>query len=77
MWVGPRPGQEPPVPPQQRLGRDEEARPAGPGQHAADRSEQGPVGGLELGPRALAAEHGELMAQDEDLKVLGRVTAGE
>ena len=33
--------------------------------------------GLELGPRALAAEHGELMAQDEDLKILSSVTASE
>jgi hypothetical protein len=32
---------------------------------------------LELGSWNLAAEHGELMAQDEDLKILGGIAAGE
>jgi hypothetical protein len=32
---------------------------------------------LELGTLDLAAEHGELVAQDEDLQVLGGVPAGE
>jgi hypothetical protein len=36
-----------------------------------------PVGGLELGSWSLAAEDGELVAQDEDLEVLGGVAAGE
>jgi hypothetical protein len=66
-----------PMPAQQRLGLDEEARPTGSGQHAADRGEQGSVGGLELGMLDLAVEHGELVAQDEDLQVLGGVPAGE
>jgi hypothetical protein len=65
------------VPAQQRLGRDQEARPAGAGQHAADRGEQRPVGGLEPGPRDLAAQDGELLAQDQDLEILGGVTASE
>jgi hypothetical protein len=77
MRGGPRPGHEPPVPTQQRLGRDEEARPAGPGEHPADRGEQGPVAGPECGSCALPAEHGELVTQDEDLQVLGGVPAGE
>jgi hypothetical protein len=77
MWVGPGACDEAAVPAQQRLGLDEEAGPAGPGQDAADGGEQRPVGGLELGSWGLAAEHGELMAQDEDLKVLGGVAAGE
>jgi hypothetical protein len=77
MRVGPGAGHEPPVPAQQRLGRDEEARPAGPGEHATDRGEQGPVVGPSLGRGALAAEHGELLAQDEDLKVLSSVTASK
>jgi hypothetical protein len=33
-------------------------------------SGQGSVGGLQLGLRRLAAEHGELVAQDEELQVL-------
>jgi hypothetical protein len=40
-------------------------------------SEQGSVGGLQLGPRRLAAQHGELVAQDEDLQVLGGVVMGD
>jgi hypothetical protein len=72
MRVGPRPGHAPPVPAPQRLGRDEEARPAGPGQHPADRGEQRPVAGPEFGSCALAAEHGELVAQDEVSRSLAR-----
>jgi hypothetical protein len=75
--VGPGTGDQTAVPAQQRLGLDQEARPAGPWQDAADRGEQGSVGGLEPGPRGLAAQHGELVPQDQDLKVLGGVTAGE
>jgi hypothetical protein len=33
--------------------------------------------GVELGAWSLVAEHGELMAQDEDLEVLGGIAAGE
>jgi hypothetical protein len=39
--------------------------------------EQGSVGGLELGTLDLAAEHGELVTQHQDLQVLGGVPAGE
>ncbi len=77
VWVGPGAGDQPTVPAQQRLGLDQEAGPAGSGEHPADRGEQGSVGGLELGTWALAAEHGDLVAQDEDLQVLGGVAAGE
>jgi hypothetical protein len=49
MRVGPSARDEAPMPAQQRLGLDEEAGPAGSGQDAADRGEQGAVGGLELG----------------------------
>ncbi len=40
-------------------------------------SREGAVGGLELGTWRLAAEHGELVAQDKDLQVLGGVAAGQ
>jgi len=53
--VGPGAGDQAAVPAQQRLGPDEEAGPAGPGQDAADRSQKRPVGGLELGTRRLTA----------------------
>jgi hypothetical protein len=39
--------------------------------------EQRPVSGLELGSRRLAAQDGELVAQDEDLKILAGIAAGE
>jgi hypothetical protein len=75
--VGPGARDEAAVPAQQGLWLDQEAGPAGSGQDAADGGEQGPVGGFELGPWSLAAEHGELVAQDEDLKILGGIAAGE
>jgi hypothetical protein len=75
--VGPGAGDQASVPAQQRLGRDEEARPAGSGQRAAGRSQQRPVGGLQLGSWCLAAEHGELVAQHQDLQVLGDITADQ
>src|SRR6266571_5041251 len=73
----PRVGDQPPVPAQRRLRLDGEAGPAGSGQHAADRGEQGSVGGLELETLDLAAEDVELVTQDQELQVLGGVTAGE
>jgi hypothetical protein len=75
--VGPRAGDQPPMPTQQRVGLDEEARPADSGEDAADRGEQGAVSRLQ--PRAwnLAAQHAELVAQDEDLQVLAGVAAAE
>ena len=66
--VGPCARHEATVPAQQRLGFHEQARPAGAGQCPAERREQGTVGGLEPGPGDLAAEHGELVAQHQDLQ---------
>jgi hypothetical protein len=75
--ISPRAGDEAPVPAQQRVGLDEEAGPAGPGQDAADRGEQRPVGGLEPWSWGLAAQDGELVAEHQDLKVFGGVAAGK
>ena len=77
VGVGPGAGDEAPVPAQQRVRLHKEARPADSGQHPADRGEHGPVSGFELGSGNLATQHGELMAQDEDLKILGSITASE
>ena len=44
--VGPRPGDQPPVPAQQRLRPDEETRPAASRQHPASRGQEGPVSWL-------------------------------
>ena len=75
--VGPCAGDQAAVSAQQGQGPDQEARPARPRQDTADGGEQGPVGRFELRSWSLAAEHGELVTQDKDLKVLGGVTAGE
>jgi hypothetical protein len=75
--VGPGACDQPPVPAQQRLRLHKEGRPSGPGQDAADRGKQGPGGGLELRTWGLAAQDGELVAKDEDLQVLGGVTASK
>jgi hypothetical protein len=56
MRISPGTCDQPPMPAQQRLRPNEEARPARPWQDAADRGEQGSVGGLQLGTWGLAAE---------------------
>jgi hypothetical protein len=76
MRVGPRAGDQPAVPAQQRLRLDEEAGPPGSGQDAADRGEQGPVGRFQPGTRDLATQDGELVAEHHDLQVFGGITAG-
>jgi hypothetical protein len=65
------------MPAQQGLGLDEEARPVSPGQDAADRSEQRPVGRIEPGSFGLAAQHGQLVTERQDLQVLGGIAAGQ
>jgi hypothetical protein len=74
-----RPGarDEAAVPAQQRLGLHEEARPAGPRQRPANRREQGTVGGLEPGTCDLAAQDCELVAEYQDLQILGGLAAGQ
>jgi hypothetical protein len=65
------------MPAQQRLGLDEEAGPAVAWQAAADRGEQGAVGGLKLGACDLPAQHGELVAEYQEFQVHGGVAAGQ
>jgi hypothetical protein len=48
-WVGPGARDEAAVPAQQGLRLDEEAGPASPRQHTADRSQQGPIAGSSRG----------------------------
>jgi hypothetical protein len=59
------------VPSQQRLGRDHEDRPSGPGQETAQRRQQRTVFGLELRPWVLAAQNCQLVAEDQDLHLFG------
>jgi hypothetical protein len=47
------------------------ARPAPARKHAAQHREDRAVGGSELGPLDLAAQHGELVAKHGDLDILG------
>jgi len=58
------------MPAKQRLGLDEEAGPADSRQRAAEGGEQRPVGGLQPRSWDLAAEHAELVTQDEKFQVL-------
>ena len=48
-----------------------------PFKHAADRGQQGTVGGLEPGPWDLAAQDTELVAQHQEFQVLGGIAAGQ
>ena len=58
--------------PSQEGGRgDEENRPAGPIQHPAQGGQRHPVMFVEAGPRNLAAEQLQLLAQDQYLDVFG------
>ena len=75
--VGPGAGDEPPVPAQQRLRPDEKARPAGSGQRTADRGEHRTVDRSEPGSWGLAAQHGQLVTEHQDLQVLASIAAGE
>jgi hypothetical protein len=70
MRIGPVPGDEVSMPPQQRLRLDKEDRPAVTTQPACQRGEDGSVVGFEPCPRDLTFKHGELMTQDEDLDIL-------
>ena len=77
IGVRPAPGNEEPVPAKQRLGPDAECRPPLPWQKPAQHGEPGPVGRLEARPRLLAAQDLELVAQYQDLDLLGtRCTGG-
>jgi hypothetical protein len=74
---GPGAGHQASVPAQQRLRPDEETGPAGSGHPRLMAASQGSVGGPESGSSRLAAQHTELVAQDEDLQILGGVVIGE
>ena len=69
--VGPVPPDERPVPAQDRLGRDEERRPALPWHEPGQGGDECPVGPAEPGSCDLAAQDGQLVAEHQDLGVLG------
>jgi hypothetical protein len=61
------------VPAEDRLRRDEERSPAFSRPKAGQEGDEGPVGPGETGAGDLPAEHGQLVAEHEDLRVFGRV----
>ena len=71
VGLGPVAGDASAVPAQQRVGCDDPAVAAWAGERGGDRAEQGPVVVVERGSVDLAAEDGELVAQHDDLEVLG------
>src|SRR6266536_2802283 len=71
VGLGPFAGDQPAVPPQDRVRRHQEDRPALAGKRSAQRREECTIGGLELGPLDLAAQHLELVAENGELDVFG------
>jgi hypothetical protein len=65
------------VPSEDCLRRDEERSPALTGYESGQEGDEGTVGPGEAGTGDLAAEHGELVAQDKDLWILGGIVHPE
>jgi hypothetical protein len=67
------------VPAQQSPRGDDQAQPTelAAGQQPSQRGQERPVGPRQPRGLDLALEHGHLMAQDQDLRVLGALGAGE
>ena len=73
--LGPVTGDSLPVPAQQSVGGDQPAGASGAGERGCDGSEQASVVVVELGSGALALQDSELVAEHEDLEVLGAFRA--
>src|SRR5664279_5548443 len=73
--VGPLPPHELAVPPEEGRRGDEEGDPAVTRQDATRRREQDPVDRPQPGRARRPLQHPELVAEDEDLEVLGSVSA--
>ena len=58
------------MPAHERVGRDEERTPALAREQPARGGQERPVGGPQRGPRNLAPQDGELMTENDDLKLL-------
>jgi hypothetical protein len=69
--VGPPSAHHAPMPAEQRIGLDQEHRPAGSRELAAQRCQQGAILGLQPGPWMLATQDPEFVTQDQDLDLLG------
>ena len=62
------------MPTQDRVGLHQQDRPALTVEHASERAEDRSVLGFEARTGDLASQHGELMAQHEDLGIFGTIT---
>ena len=72
--VGPVPSDQPAVPGQDGLRRDEERRPSRLGDHTGEQGDECSIRPGEARTRDLTAEHGKLVTKDEDLGVVGPVS---
>ena len=72
MRIGPAFADQRAVPAEDCLRRDEERSPELSGYEFGQEGDEGTVGPGEAGTGDLAAEHGQLVAQNKDLGVLGR-----
>src|SRR6185312_14870508 len=67
---GPAAGDQLAVPAQDGGRRDDQSEASADGQQSGERGDQGAIGPAHWWPWRAALEHGELVAQDEDLDVL-------
>jgi hypothetical protein len=77
MRIGPAPSDQSAMPEQQRLAPHREGVPGTARQHPAERSTQQPVLGLEPWSADLAAKDRKLVAERENLQLLGSVAAAD
>jgi hypothetical protein len=68
-------GDQAPVPGQQRAWSHDPVQPQVPGQHPSQGRDHGAVRPVRLGAGDLAAQDGDLMPQDQDLRVLSSLTS--
>ena len=64
------------MPGKQGLWSDDECRPAPTGQRSSGRRQEDAIGGPQIRPMDLAAQHGYLMPKDDDLQLLELRGAG-
>src|SRR5439155_3218228 len=76
-WVRPPARDDPSVPAQQRLRRDEERLPQAPIQHSAERRQYEPVALRRLRPPRLPPRDRQLVPQNEQLEFLRAIAARE
>ena len=67
--LGPVTGDSSPMPAQQGVGGDEPSAASEAGECVGDRGEQRPITVIELRSVVLSAQHHQLVAQDDDLKI--------